>query len=521
MRKIERALLAVSDKSGIAEFAGQLVERGVELVSTGGTAKTLRTAGLPVREVAEITEFPEMLGGRVKTLHPRIHGGILARRDLPDHLAALDEHRIPPIDLVVVNLYPFERRTAEGVSFEEAIEEIDIGGPAMIRAAAKNHADVAVIVDPSQYDAIAAELRERDGSLSLDTRRSLALTAFRRTAAYDAAISNWLGRRSDGDFPKVWTEQWSRVGELRYGENPHQRAAWYSRSDGDDFALPAAQLSEGSKGISYNNLLDVAAAIECARSLDGPGAVVVKHCLPCGAAERESLHDAFEAALAGDPLSAFGGILALTEPLDARLAARISTPELFFEVIHCPELLPGAEEAIRNGAKWGKSCRILTGGSVATGSVPRTEIRSIPGGVLIQDRDHFSVDRSEYEVVTDRSPTDEEWRDLLFGWRVIPSVRSNGILLARNRAVVGAGAGQPSRVDSVHIACRKAGDRARGAVAASDAFFPFPDGVETAAEAGVTAVIQPGGSRRDADVIAAANAARVAMVLTKERHFKH
>ncbi|MEM7261090.1 MAG: bifunctional phosphoribosylaminoimidazolecarboxamide formyltransferase/IMP cyclohydrolase [Planctomycetota bacterium] len=521
MRKIERALLAVSDKSGITHFAQTLVDHDVEILSTGGTAQKLRDAGIPVREVADVTEFPEMLGGRVKTLHPRIHGGILARRHLESDLETAAEHGIPMIDLVVINLYPFEQRTAEGVSFDQAIEEIDIGGPAMIRAAAKNHAHVGVIVDPSRYDAVASELNANDGQLGPDTRRQLALDAFRRTAAYDAAISNWLGQQAEGRFPERWTEQWTRMGELRYGENPHQNAAWYSRSDGGSFSLPAAKLLEGKKAVSYNNLLDVAAAIDCARSLDGAGAVVVKHCLPCGAAERDTIHDAFEAALAGDPLSAFGGILALTQPLDRELATRISSPDLFFEVIHAPEFLDGAEEAIRSGAKWGKSCRLLCGGTIDGASGRPTEVRSIPGGVLLQDCDHFQAQRDQFEVVSSRPPTDEEWADLLFAWRVIPSVRSNGILLAKERSVVGAGAGQPSRVDSVAIACRKAGDRSRGSVLASDAFFPFSDGVQAAAEAGVTAVIQPGGSRRDGEVVEAANAANIAVVITGERHFKH
>ncbi len=517
--KISRALIAVSDKTGIAPFAAKLVEGGVEILSTGGTAAKLREAGIPVREVQDVTEYPEMLGGRVKTLHPRIHGGILARRDLEDHLEALEQHSIPAIDLVVVNLYPFEKRTAEGIGFDEAIEEIDIGGPAMIRAAAKNHAHVGVVVDPSQYEIVLNEIAEH-GSLTTETRRRLAREAFVRTAAYDAAISNWFGRQDNPEFPEAWTEQWRRVGELRYGENPHQSASWYTRADGDDFSLPDAELLEGSKAISYNNLLDVAAAIDCARALEGPAAVVVKHCLPCGAAERSNANDAFEAALAGDPLSAFGGILALTEPLNVELATRISTPDLFFEVIHAPAFEPGAVDALRAGAKWGKSCRLLAGGSVPAGSAT-TEIRSIPGGVLVQARDGFHATRDNFEVVTKRQPTEEEWRDLLFAWRVIPSVRSNGILLAKNQAVVGAGAGQPSRVDSVAIACRKAGIRSQGAALSSDAFFPFADGLQMAAEAGVTAVIQPGGSRRDNEVIAAADAADMTMVLTGERHFKH
>jgi phosphoribosylaminoimidazolecarboxamide formyltransferase/IMP cyclohydrolase len=517
--RVERALIAVSDKTGIAEFAAALARHGVEILSTGGTARTLRGAGIAVREVAEHTGSPEILGGRVKSLHPKIHGGILARRDDPADLAECARAGIVPIDLVVVNLYPFERRVAEGISLAEAIEEIDIGGPAMLRAAAKNHAWVTVVTDPADYATVLAELASGSGSVSEGTRRRLALAAYRRTAAYDAAISNWLGERLEGPLPAVRTEQWRKVGDLRYGENPHQAAAWYARDDADAIRLPAMTV-HGGKALSYNNILDAAAAIECAAGLEGAAAVVVKHCLPCGAAERDGLAEAFEAALAGDPLSAFGGILALTRPLDAALAARIARPELFFEVIHAPRYLAGAIERLQEGAKWGRNCRILEGGIAAAGGTAH-EIRSVPGALLVQEKDRPRADPQGFSVVTVRAPTAGERADLLFAWRVVPHVRSNGILLARGRAVVGAGAGQPSRVDSVAIAVRKAGERARGAALASDAFFPFPDGIEAAAEAGVTAVIQPGGSMRDGAVIEAANRAGIAMLFTGERHFKH
>lgn len=534
VRPIQRALLAVSDKSGLVEFASALSEFGVELLSTGGTARTLRDAGLAVTEVAERTGFPEMLDGRVKTLHPSIHGGILARRDLPAHVAALEEHAITPIDLVVVNLYPFEAKVERGTPWEQAVEEIDIGGPTMIRAAAKNHDHVAVVVDPTQYTAVRAELAEFAGGLTRSTRRSLAATAFRRTAAYDAAISNWFGEELEGDFPTTRTEQWHRRLELRYGENPHQRAAWYSRRDSGDFSLSACAVAECAKELSYNNLLDAAAAIECARSLSNPAAVIVKHCLPCGAAERATPAEAIHAALAGDPVSAFGGILALTTRLDLELAKLIATKDHFFEVIHAPDADADALEHLRSAVKWGKNCRILTGGEIdpkaGAGSGRTLELRSVPGGLLLQSPDHASPVRASrvgegLTVASERSPTESEWRDLEFAWKVLPFVRSNAILLARGAAVVGVGAGQPSRVDAVRIAARKAeefqSEGARGAALASDAFFPFADGVEAAIGAGVTAIVQPGGSIRDREVIRAANDAGIAMVFTGERHFRH
>ncbi len=520
LRMIRRALVTVSDKSGVVDFCQQMVSMGIEILSTGGTAKTLREAGVPVRPVEDVTGFPEMMDGRIKTLHPRIHGGLLARRSVTADLESCDEYGIPPIDLLVVNLYPFERTAASGASFAETIEQIDIGGPAMVRAAAKNHPDVAVVVDPGSYPALINELTESDGQLCSDTRNRLALEAFRRTAAYDASISNWLGQQLEGPFPATVTEQWYQVGGLRYGENPHQEAAWYQRNDGDSFSIAEA-ICHGGKALSYNNILDAAAAIDCCRGLEGTAAVIVKHCLPCGAAEADTIDNAFSAALAGDPISAFGGILALSGELTVELARKISTPDHFFEVIHAPSYQEGSIEALQSGAKWGHSCRILEGGYFADeGAVP-IEARAVPGAMLLQTRDLPTRTRNDFEVATDRKPTEEEWRDLLFGWRVLPHVRSNGILLAQSNAVVGVGAGQPSRVDAVHIACRKAGKKATGSALSSDAFFPFPDGVEAAIEAGVTAVIQPGGSRRDGEVIEAANKAGITMVFTGERHFRH
>lgn len=516
-----RALITVSDKEGITEFSARLIRLGFEIVSTGGTARTLRQAGLDVTEVSELTGFPEILGGRVKTLHPHVHGAILARLDLPSDRAVLRQLGVTPFELVVVNLYPFERRVAAGISFSDAIEEIDIGGPTMIRAAAKNHPHVAVIVDPSRYGDVAAELESAPGPLSAETRRALAVEAFRRTAAYDAAISNWFGEQVDGPgLPRVRTEQWHRVGELRYGENPHQRAAWYSREDHGAFSLAQTERTEG-KAISYNNLLDVAAAAECARALVRQGVAIIKHCIPCGAAEHDDQVQAFERALAGDPLSAFGGILALNQPLTRTLATRLTTPDLFFEVIHAPDFEAGALEAIRDGVKWGRGCRFLRGGVNSTGEPRPLEIRSIPGALLMQERDVAVVPRDRFEVATPTEPTASEWEDLLFAWRVVPFVRSNAILLARGASVLGVGSGQPSRVDAVHLACRKAGSHAAGSVLASDAFFPFPDGVEAAAAAGVRAIIQPGGSMRDGAVVEAASRAGMAMVITGERHFRH
>lgn len=520
LRPIRRALVAVSDKSGIVEMCSSLAEMGIEILSTGGTAAALREGGVEVRAVEDVTGFPEMMAGRLKTLHPRIHGGLLARRQEAGDMESCEEHGITPIDLLVVNLYPFERTVAAGASFEDTVEQIDIGGPAMVRAAAKNHHDVAVVVEPDRYESIIGELKETGGSICSATRKDLALEAFRRTAAYDGSISNWLGQQAEGAFPEAVTEQWTRIGELRYGENPHQQSAWYRRNDGDAFSIAEATCS-GDKELSYNNLLDASAAIECCRGLQGPAAVVVKHCLPCGAAERPSSAAAFEAALAGDPISAFGGILALSEPLDVDLAKRLATKDLFFEVIHAPEFLPGAREAIRDGVKWGRSCRMLEGGETNQQDTSAVEIRSVPGAMLLQTRDRPLRGRDQFEVVTKCQPTDEQWQDLLFGWRVLPHVRSNGILLANQRAVTGVGAGQPSRVDAVHIACTKAGQRANGSSLASDAFFPFPDGVEAAIEAGVAAVIQPGGSIRDKKVIEVADAAGIAMVFTGERHFRH
>ncbi len=524
MGKIERALIAVSDKRGIVELAGVLERFGIEILSTGGTARVLREGGIRVRAVEEVTGVPEMFGGRVKTLHPRIHGGILARRDREEDLEALRRHGILSIDLVIIDLYPFERAAAAGVGREEIIEEIDIGGPALIRAAAKNHAHVTVVTSPDAYPGLIADLERGGGTVAPERRSEYAAEAFRRTAAYDAAISNWLGRTLEGEFPSAWTEQWRRVAELRYGENPHQRGAWYARADGGDFSLAAAEVS-GDKALSYNNLLDAAAAIECAAALARSAAVIVKHCLPCGAAERDDLEAAFAAALAGDPLSAFGGILALNGTLTRTLARRIAAPDRFFEVIHAPACEPGAREELRERARWGKNCRILIGGAslrAASPAPPRHfELRSLPGAVLVQERDSSQRGRDRWTVVSGREPSAAEWEDLEFAWRVIPWVKSNGILLAKERMVVGVGAGQPSRVDAVALACRKAADRATGAALASDAFFPFADGVEEAARAGVRAAIQPGGSLRDAEVIDAADRAGMALVVTGERHFRH
>lgn len=517
-----RALITVSQKEGITDFAAGLTRLGFEIVSTGGTARALRQAGLSVTDVSECTGFPEILGGRVKTLHPHIHAAILARLDVGSDRATLDHHQLTPFELVVVNLYPFAQRVASGVDFAEAIEEIDIGGPTLIRAAAKNHLHVAVVVDPEQYPAVLEELeRGRAAPLSPATRKRLAVEAFRRTAAYDAAISNWFGEQLDGPgLPAVRTEQWQRIGELRYGENPHQRAAWYVRDDSGAFSLAKSQRHEG-KAISYNNLLDVAAAAECAQALVHPGAAIIKHCIPCGAAEHENLVVAFERALAGDPLSAFGGILAVNRPCSRELAARVATSELFFEVIHAPTFEAGAMESIRDGVKWGRSCRFLVGGSSHAGIARPLELRSLPGALLLQERDVPVASRADFRVVTRSEPTPDEWTDLLFAWRVIPFVRSNAIVLARAAALVGVGSGQPSRVDAVHLACRKAGAHAQGSVLASDAFFPFADGVEAAAAAGVRAIIQPGGSVRDEAVVEAADRAGLTMVMTGERHFRH
>ncbi|MEP9376627.1 bifunctional phosphoribosylaminoimidazolecarboxamide formyltransferase/IMP cyclohydrolase [Aquabacter sp. CN5-332] len=525
VRPVTRALISVSDKAGLIPFASALVKNGVQLISTGGTAKAIADAGLPVIDVAELTGFPEMMDGRVKTLHPKVHGGILAIRADAGHQASMAEHGIAPIDLVVVNLYPFEETVARGADFETAIENIDIGGPSMIRGAAKNHHDVAVVVDTADYEAVIAEI-ELHGGTTLPLRRRLAQTAYARTAAYDAAISNWFPGELKLTAPAYRATGGKLLEELRYGENPHQSAAFYATAEQRAGVATAKQVQ--GKQLSFNNINDTDAAFECVAEFSPErtaAVVIVKHANPCGVAEGGSLLEAYKKALACDPVSAFGGIIAVNRLLDAE-AARAMT-EIFTEVIIAPD---ASEEAIAIiGAK--KNLRLLLTGGLPDPKAPGLNIRTVAGGLLVQGRDNASVDDMELRVVTRRAPTNAELADLRFAFRVAKHVKSNTIVYAKDLATVGVGAGQMSRVDSARIAARKAQDAAeaaglaetltKGSVVASDAFFPFADGLLAAVEAGATAVIQPGGSMRDQEVIEAADAAGLAMVFTGVRHFKH
>ena len=526
--RISRALLSVSDKTGLVDFARALSQAGIDLVSTGGTHKALREAGLPVTEVADLTGFPEMMDGRVKTLHPAVHGGLLAVRDNPEHQAALAAHGIGAIDLLVVNLYPFEATIAAERAYDDCVENIDVGGPAMIRAAAKNHADVAVVTDVADYEAVLAELSASDGTLNAATRRRLAQSAFARTAAYDSAIAAWLASQgAAGERQGYRSFGGSLAQSLRYGENPHQAAAFYRSPGKVRPGIASARQLQG-KELSYNNLNDTDAAYECVAEFDparSAAVAIIKHANPCGVAEGASLLEAYEKALACDPTSAFGGIVALNRPLDAQAAAKIV--EIFTEVIIAPE----ASEEARAIVAAKKNLRLLVAGSLPDPAAPGQTVRSLAGGLLVQDRDAASVDAMALKVVTKRAPSEAELADLRFAYRVAKHVKSNAIVYARGGATVGIGAGQMSRVDSARIAAWKAGEGAqrlglseslaKGSVVASDAFFPFADGLLTAAEAGATAVIQPGGSMRDEDVIRAADEAGLAMVFTGHRHFRH
>ncbi|MBX5440557.1 MAG: bifunctional phosphoribosylaminoimidazolecarboxamide formyltransferase/IMP cyclohydrolase [Solirubrobacteraceae bacterium] len=513
--QVRRALLSVSDKRGIVEFAQGLAALGVELVSTGGTAATLRDAGLSVRPVEDLTGFPEMMDGRLKTLHPKLHGGLLAVRDDEGHVAAAREHGIEWIDLVCVNLYPFERTAARrGVSDAEVIENIDIGGPTMVRAAAKNHAFTAVVVRPESYDAVLAELQMSDCRLSLETRRALAGEAFALTARYDTAIARWFSEQRE-DFPPLLLRAYERVTDLPYGENPHQRAAFYTQVGARRHVMSQVAQLHGRE-LSFNNLLDLDAARAVVRDFEVPACVIVKHNNPCGVAVAATPLDAYRRAFACDPVSAFGGIVALNRRVDAALAEALS--EQFVEVL----IAPGYDEDALAILQRKPNTRILDDRERRrAGGGPELDLRQVEGGLLVQDRDADLDERETMEVVTERQPDDGQWEDLLFAWRVAKHVKSNAIVLARDLATVGIGAGQMSRVDSVRLAIEKAQSPVAGAVLASDAFFPFADGPQAAIEAGVTAVIQPGGSKRDDEVVAAADAAGIAMVFTHRRHFRH
>jgi phosphoribosylaminoimidazolecarboxamide formyltransferase/IMP cyclohydrolase len=514
--RIRRALLSVSDKTGLADFARGLVELGVELVSTGGTARELQGAGLEVRTIDDLTGFPEIMDGRVKTLHPRLYAGLLAVRDNPEHVQSAADHDIEWVDLVCVNLYPFERTAARlGADASEIIENIDIGGPTMIRAAAKNHAFAAVVTSPESYDAVLDELAESDGMLSLATRESLAAEAFSYTARYDIAISRWFTEREGGDFPQLHVRAFEKVVDLPYGENPHQRAAYYQQVGARAGVLSQVRQHHG-KQISFNNVLDLDSARKVIRDLDGPACVIVKHNNPCGAAVAGGPLEAYRAAFASDPLSAYGGVIVLNRRVDRATAEAIA--DQFVEVLFAPGFDDGALEVLQRKP----NVRLLDDEERRAPLLGEQDVRQVTGGLLVQDPDHVVADPSTMQVATSRAPDEREWADLLFAWRIGRHVKSNSIVLARDGATVGIGAGQMSRVDSVKIAVEKSDPAKRqGMVLASDAFFPFADGPELAVQAGVTAIIQPGGSKRDDEVVAAAEEAGVAMVLTGRRHFRH
>ncbi len=520
---IQRALISVSDKTGVVEFARGLAALGVEILSTGGTAKLLASNGVAVMEVSDYTGFPEMLDGRVKTLHPKVHGGILGRRDLKSHLEAMQRHGIPPIDLVAVNLYPFEQTVAKpNCPLAEAIENIDIGGPTLLRAAAKNHGAITVVVDSADYGAVLDEMKANQGTATDATRFRLAVKAFEHTARYDGAIANWLGAvQADGrrtDFPHTFNMQFVHAGAMRYGENPHQKAAFYVEHRPAEACIATARILQG-KELSYNNIADADAALECVKSFDETACVIVKHANPCGVAVADNVLDAYKHAYVTDPTSAFGGIIAFNRPLDAATARSILDHQ-FVEVIIAPEIKADAKPVL--AAK--PNVRVLETGAWGATRPAGLDFKRVTGGLLVQDMDRGLVTEKDLKLVTNRKPTPQELKDLLFAWKVVKFVKSNAIVYCKDGRTIGVGAGQMSRVYSARIASIKATDaglEVRGSVMASDAFFPFRDGLDQAAEVGVTAVIQPGGSMRDPEVIDAANQHGIAMVFTGMRHFRH
>jgi phosphoribosylaminoimidazolecarboxamide formyltransferase / IMP cyclohydrolase len=510
---VKRALLSVSNKEGIVPLAKQLVELGVEIISTGGTKKTLEEAGIPVIGISEVTGFPEILDGRVKTLHPAIHGGLLAIRDNERHQAELHEHHITPIDLVVVNLYPFQQTIAKSdVTFAEAIENIDIGGPTMLRAAAKNHSYVTVVVDPADYDMVIQELKEH-GDISAETKRKLAAKVFRHTAAYDALIAEYLTNKTGEEYPETLTVTFEKKQTLRYGENPHQTAAFYKKPLGSSFSIAQATQLHG-KALSYNNINDANAALQLVKEFTEPVAVAVKHMNPCGVGTGATIYEAFLKAYEADPVSIFGGIIALNREVDKATAEKMH--EIFLEIVIAPSF---SDEALAILTQK-KNIRLLTVDFAA----PKTKEKmlvSVQGGLLVQEADTHTLEDAELKVVTKREPTEEEWKQLQFAWKVVKHVKSNAIVLAKDGMTIGVGAGQMNRVGAAKIAIEQAGEKTNGAVLASDAFFPMDDTVEAAAKAGITAIIQPGGSIRDADSIRKADEYGIAMVFTGIRHFKH
>jgi len=516
---VRRALLSVSDKSNLAELARGLTAHGVELFSTGGTRSFLEKEGIPVRDVSQYTGFPEMMDGRLKTLHPKVHGGILCRHDHPEDVQALAEHGILTFELVVVNLYPFAATVAKpGVTEPEAIEQIDIGGPTMVRAAAKNFAFTTIATSPQQYPEILSQIRT-EGATTLELRKRLAGEAFAHTARYDRAIADFFaGRTSEGPFPGTVSLGYVRKEVLRYGENPHQAAALYVEAQSRPGNVVAAQQLHG-KELSYNNLLDLENALGIVRSFTEPAAVVIKHNNPCGAAVDDVLSAALQKAMAGDPLSAFGSVLGLNRTVDAATAEVLCEPGLFVEAIVAPDFDAAAVELLTTRPKWKANVRLMKVGPIDTPE--RWAYRFLEGGMLLQEADVLPDPEAQWQVVTQATPTEDQLRELRFAWTIVRHVKSNAICVSKNRMLLGTGAGQMSRVDSTEIAIRKAGDRIAGAVLASDAFFPFPDSIELAAAAGISALIQPGGSRADQDVIAACNRLGLSMVFTGRRHFKH
>src|SRR4051812_39652627 len=515
--RVQRALLSVSDKTGIVEFARGLTTLGIELISTGGTAGTLRERGLDVRAIEDFTGFPEIMGGRVKTLHPKLYAGLLALRDDEGHMASAAEHQVQFVDLVCVNLYPFEATASRrGATEHEVIENIDIGGPTMIRAAAKNYAFAAVVVNPASYDAVLQELADTGGKLSLATRESLAAEAFSYTARYDSAISRWFVEKQD-DFPPLLLHAFEKVTDLAYGENPHQRAAYYAQAGARMHALSMVR-QLGGKELSFNNVLDLNAGRMLVSEFELPACAIIKHNNPCGVAVGGSVLEAYHAAFACDPMSAFGGVVCVNGQVDRGFAEALT--KQFAEVLIAPSYTDEALALLATKP----NMRVLQDGERRRLNVGERDIKRVMGGLLIQDRDIDLEDRSEMEVVTERKPSEAEWGEMLFAWKVCKHVRSNAIVLSNDLASVGIGAGQMSRVDSVRLAIEKAraaGSSLVGAAMASDAFFPFPDGPQLAIDAGVTAVIQPGGSKRDLEVVEAADAAGISMVFSHRRHFKH
>jgi len=521
LRKVSRALISVSDKTGIVDFARALTDLGVELLSTGGTHRLLQENGIPVREVSDYTGFPEMMDGRVKTLHPKVHGGILGRRGTDD--AVMDEHGIPPIDMVVVNLYPFAATVADpNCDLPTAIENIDIGGPTMVRSAAKNHKDVAIVVNAGDYSSVLDEMKANSGQLGYDTRYGLMVKAFEHTAAYDGMIANHFGARDTTnvkrDFPDTFNSQFLKAQEMRYGENPHQKAAFYVEAEPAEVSVATAKQLQG-KELSYNNIADTDAALECVKQFDEPACVIVKHANPCGVAVAVDLKTAYDLAFATDPESAFGGIIAFNRELDAATAEAICERQ-FVEVIIAPSVSDAAVQAVSSK----KNVRLLACGQWGDSRPRDFDFKRVNGGLLVQDRDNGMVTAEDLKVVTQRQPSDDELTDLLFAWKVAKMVKSNAIVYARNNQTIGVGAGQMSRVNSARIAAIKAEQadlEVKGAVMASDAFFPFRDGIDNAAKVGISCVIQPGGSIRDEEVIAAADEHGMAMVFTGMRHFRH